>query len=281
VQIVDQSSADVGDFVSMSLDSAGRPGLAYFDGANADLKYAHFNGSSWDVQTVDSHFTTGYYPSIKYDAAGRPVIAYYYKTSGDLRLAAYNGSSWNITTIDAKGDVGRYPSLALNPATGRWAVAYEHTGAGSFKFAQMVKGGGWSIATVDSPGAGGGFISLAFNKFNQPAFSYYDAKNADLKFAQYNGRRWNTSIIAAKNSQGLYTNLFFDPGNSGLPVIYYFNKTNDTLMDARSNGTSWQYEVLATGGGRHNHVTQDTDAFEHFVWLDDSSGDLNVADLGA
>ena len=121
MQIVDQSSADVGDFVSMSLDSAGRPGLAYFDGANADLKYAHFNGSSWDVQTIDSHFTTGYYPSIKYDAAGRPVIAYYYKTSGDLRLAAYNGSSWNITTVDTKGDVGRYPSLALNPATGRWA----------------------------------------------------------------------------------------------------------------------------------------------------------------
>jgi hypothetical protein len=279
VQIVDQSSADVGDFVSMSLDSAGRPGLAYYDGANADLKYAHFNGSSWDVQPVDQNFTTGYYPSIKYDSAGRPVIAYYYKTSGDLRLATYNHGVWSTTTIDSKGDVGRYPSLALNPATGRWAVAYEHTGAGSFKFAQQVKGGAWSIATVDSPGNGGGFISLAFDKFNQPAFSYYDAKNADLKFAQYNGRRWNTSIIAAKNSQGLYTNLFFDPGNSGLPVIYYFNKTNDSLMDARNNGTGWDYEVLATGGGRHNHVTQDADAFEHFAWLDDSSGDLKVADL--
>jgi hypothetical protein len=64
-----------------------------------------------------------------------------------------------------------------------------------------------------------------------------------------------------------------------LPVVYYFNKTTDSLMAARSNGTSWAFEVLATNGGRHNHVALDNDDFEHFVWLDDGTGDLRTADL--
>ena len=33
-------------------------------------------------------------------------------------------------------DVGRYPSLGINPATGAWAIAYEATGVGAFKYAQ-------------------------------------------------------------------------------------------------------------------------------------------------
>ena len=57
-----------GQFVSLTLDSARAAGIAYYDANNADLKYAHFNGSTWDVMTVDSTFTTGYYPSLRYDS---------------------------------------------------------------------------------------------------------------------------------------------------------------------------------------------------------------------
>jgi hypothetical protein len=275
-QIID-NTGDVGSFVSMSLDSTGKPGVAYYDSTNADLKYAHFNGSQWNVETVDSNFTTGYYPSLKFDSKDHPVIAYYYKTSGDLRMASNNGTTWSVTTIDSKSDVGRYPSLALNPATGRYAVAYEATAAGAFKFAQQTKTG-WNLTVVDVNGAGGGFVSLAFDNLSQPAFSYYDAKNADLKFARLNGTTWTTATIASKRTQGLYTNLFFDMGDNGNPVIYYYNKSTNSLMDARSDGSVWDFEVLATGGGRHNHVTLNSQDFETFDWLDDASGNLTVAD---
>ena len=275
-QIVD-STGDVGNFVSMALDSTGKPGVAYYDSSNADLKYAHFNGSQWSVETVDSTFTTGYYPSLKFDHSDHAVIAYYYKTSGDLRMATTNGSAWTITTIDSKGDVGRSPSLAANPATGRYAIAYEGTSAGAFKFAQQTKTA-WSVSVVDTNGAGGGFISLAFDNLSQPAFSYYDAKNADLKFARLNGTVWSTATLASKRSQGLYTNLLFDPGANGNPVIYYFNKSANSLMAARSDGAVWNFEILATNGGRQNHVSLNSQDFETFDWLDDGSRDLKVAD---
>src|SRR5207248_311422 len=105
-----------------------------------------------------------------------------------------------------------------------------------------------------------------------------DAKNSDLKFARLNGTVWSTTAIASKRSQGLYTNLFFDAGAGGNPVIYYYNKSTNALMDARSNGTNWDFEVLATGGGRQNHVTLNSLDFETFDWLDDNTGDLKVAD---
>lgn len=276
-QIID-NGIQVGNFASMTLDSQGRPGVAYYDANQADLKYAHFNGANWDVQTVESTKTTGYYPSLKFDNSDNPVIAYYYKTSGDLKLATSDNGAWSFQTIDSKGDVGRYPSLGLNPATGRWGIAYESTSGGAFRYATQTRSG-WSTTNVDVNGAGGGFISLAFDNDSNPAFSYYDAMNSDLRFARYNGTRWSTATIAAKRSQGLYTNLFFDSGAGGNPVIYYFNKTGNTLNDARSDGSTWSYEVLATGGGRHDHVALNSDDFETFTWYDDATGDLKVADL--
>jgi hypothetical protein len=274
-QVID-SVHGVGNFVSMDLDSAGRPGVAYYDAMNADLKYAHYNGSSWDIQTIDATFTTGYYPSLKYDTGDHPYIAYFYKTGGDLRLATNLGSGWTINTIDSKGDVGRYADLVANPISGRWSIAYENTGAGAFKFAKQGKGGGWSSEVVDTNGAGGGFISLAYDDDGLPSFSYYDAKNGDLRFARYNGSLWSKTTVAAKGNVGLYTTLFYDSGN---PVIYYFNKTMNVLSDARWNGGEWEYETVVTDGGRHNRVALNSDDFETFSWYDDDTGDVHVGDF--
>jgi hypothetical protein len=41
----------------------------------------------------------------------------------------------------------------------------------------------WSITTVDSTGSVGLYTSLAFTPSGQPAISYYDNANFDLKYA--------------------------------------------------------------------------------------------------
>jgi hypothetical protein len=263
--------------VSLSLDSLGRAGIAYYDANNADLKYAHFNGSSWDVQTVDAQFTTGYYPSLRYGAADAPVISYYSKTSGDLRFAAWNGTAWALSTVDAAGDVGRYSSLAYNPASGRWAVAYEDTGHGTFKYADQGKGG-WAVATVDgSTKIGGGYVSLAFSaKTKLPAMSYYDAYNADLKFASFNGSRWSTQAIATKGTVGLYSVLRIDAG-TGLADILYYNKGGDTVMRATQSGGAFSLSQVTTDGGRWISRALDADRAETLAYL--SGSDVAVVEV--
>jgi hypothetical protein len=274
VQTID-STPDVGSFVSLALDTAGKPSVAYYDATNADLKFASLGGSTWTTQTVDSSFTVGYYPSLKFDKANNPVIAYYYKTGGDLKVATNTGGGWQMSTVDSTGDVGRYPSLAINPAGGAWSVAYEATGIGAFKYAQR-NSTTWSTTVVDTNGAGGGFISLAFDADNLPAFSYYDAKSSDLRLARYTGSLWSTTAVATKNTQGLYTNLFFNGNN---PVIYYFNKSANALNVARSNGGVFSLTTIAPAGGRENRVAVDALGRETFSYFDSETTDLVVADL--
>jgi hypothetical protein len=239
-----------GQYVSLTMDPVNHPGIAYYDANNADLKYAHFNGSSWDVMTVDATFTTGYYPSLRYDAAGRPVISYYAKTGGNLRFAQYASGKWNLSTIDSGGDVGRYSSLALDPATGRWAVAYEDDSTPAFKYAAQTKSGGWAIATVDATTRyAGGYISLAFNpRNNLPSFSYYDAYNANLKYALFNGVSWSSQTVASKGTVGLYSNVLIDA--AGNTDILYYNRGTDGMSRASFGSGGWSLEQITSDGGR-------------------------------
>ena len=79
--------------------------------------------------------------------------------------------------------------------------------------------------------------------------SYYDAYNADLKFAQFNGSRWNTDTVASNFSQGLYTNLLIDSG--GGDDIVYYNKTQDAVFRATGSIGNWTVGALVSDGGRH------------------------------
>jgi len=251
---VDASSSEVGRYVSMAIDSNGYVGLAYYDAYNANLKYAHYNGSSWDVETVQSSGKTGLYPSLAFDADDTASIAYYKSTGGYLMFATQSGPGWSLTALDGQvDDIGRFPSLAMNPGTGRWSVAYEDTTGGTFKYAEQTGGGGWTVSTFDSATInGGGYISLAFDGSNEACVSYYDAYNADLKFARRSGGNWTAETVASKNSQGLYTSLFFNA--DGDVQIAYWHKTADNLVLASRSGDGWTFDVLVAGAGREAQI---------------------------
>jgi hypothetical protein len=254
--------------------------VAYYNASLGDLMYAHLSGGTWNLTTVDSRFTTGYYPSLAYDPSGRPAISYYYKNAGDLRIAALDSSDhWDVTFVDTAGDVGRYSSLARNPANGRWAIAYEHSTAGDFKFAEQLANGSWKTTTVDSATqTGGGYTSLAFTPQNRAAFSYYDARNADLKFAAYDGSRWTTQTVAGKNTVGLYSNLRITP--AGHFDVLYFHKGLDRVMRAASNtgrtGT-WSLTQVTDAGGRSLSRALDADGAETLAFLEGDG--LEIVDL--
>ena len=74
---------DVGKWdTSLALDGAGNPAISYYDRTNEDLKYAKWNGTSWDIETVDSAGNVGYDTSLALDGAGNPAISYRHDEPG-------------------------------------------------------------------------------------------------------------------------------------------------------------------------------------------------------
>lgn len=84
ISVVD-NSAQCGDFCSLTFDNQDRPAIAYYVSAarsatyrkHQDLKFAHFDGSSWQVETVATAGDIGQYNSLWYDAGGVPYICSY------------------------------------------------------------------------------------------------------------------------------------------------------------------------------------------------------------
>jgi uncharacterized repeat protein (TIGR01451 family) len=124
IETVD-SEGDVGNWTSLALDADGRPHISYLTsdlyGNEPDLQYAHWTGSAWDIQTVDSGLDwRSASTSLALDADGQPHISYCNDTSDDLKYARWTGSAWDIQTVDSANG---YASLALD-ADGQPHISY-------------------------------------------------------------------------------------------------------------------------------------------------------------
>jgi hypothetical protein len=98
---------------SIAVDSSGNPRIAYFDGTGALVKYAYFNGTSWQREVVEKIAGMGELDrvSLKLDSNNRPHLAYSDAGAGVLKYAVKNGTSWVTEVVDNQGEL---PSLALN-----------------------------------------------------------------------------------------------------------------------------------------------------------------------
>jgi hypothetical protein len=99
---------------SIALDSRGFPHISYHDHTSGELKYAHFNGIAWSLQTVDPVGNYGGGTSIAIDSHDYPHISYYDEPNVRLKYAYWTGSAWHIEAVSATYSNGRDSSLALD-----------------------------------------------------------------------------------------------------------------------------------------------------------------------
>lgn len=256
LQTIDNLVPFQGYYLSLAVDRWGRPSVAYFDGLNGDLKYAHFNGVRWTTESIDTKNSVGLYPSLIFDRNELPVISYYRKTTGDLRIARQNDQGkWIIAEVDTGGDVGRDTSLSMD-RSGRLGIAYADSTTGFLKYAMYNPGTNqWNNTIVDNRTQGVSFISTRFDSDNKPVISYYDATPADLKIARFSARRWTTELVASRGATGLFSNLFFD--TTGNANILYFDKRAQSVMRATSSGGVWTLQTLFSSAGRFISSAED------------------------
>jgi hypothetical protein len=205
-QTIPVTSKSVVFYTSIALDINDNPGISYFENESAAgvgvvrLRVVTWNGSFWELVTVDQTYGSGKFNSIASDSAGRPHIAYgnvIFENSG-LRYAHWDGTSWNYEILDGAG----------GPGSARWSVAfildkqdiphiaYSDVTHMIVKYATKVAGK-WQMEAVDSVGkvAFPDRNGIALDDQGTPYISYYDVRAGVLKVAHRKDQKWYSEVV--------------------------------------------------------------------------------------
>jgi len=200
----------------------------------------------WDFDG-DGSFDTGW-STVKqanwtYDAPGVYTVALEVKDGdGLVGREVYDlvvGLHDTITTVDGAGDVGQNSSIAVG-VDGLPVISYHDYTNHTLKVAKCANAacsGASTLTTLSSPGAGGQHSSLAIPSDGRPVISYsgWIGTNRVLRVAKCgNASCTDGNTIATVDSTGnvgQYTSIAIS--GDGLPVISYYDDTNDALKVAK------------------------------------------------
>ena len=228
--------AATGTRLSIALDSNDDPHIAFTAYTNNDyrssvkLTYAGWNGSAWEIQTLDSNYGQA---SLAVDSSNNAHISYIYSTprSSYVKYSSWTGSSWNNQTVDTSftSSFGLgFKSLVLDSNNNPQIIYSEQSDLNTtLKYASWT-GSDWSIQTIDLEEPSSDFYgaSICLDSKNYPHVVYGEGNiiygtafnnESNVKYADWNGQSWNIQTVLLNVSS--FGNIALD--SNGYPHFTY------------------------------------------------------------
>jgi hypothetical protein len=236
---------DIGQYVSIDVDSWNLPSFAYFDADRGEpyvadmtilgitLTIAADNNYMADLFGAGAGYT-GLYTSIGLDSMNNDHVVYYDPyamagTSPEIQYSQFNLDLGEIRFSETVDGPGEHLSLAVR-GDDVPCVAYQSTATRDLRYACFVDGT-WELEDIDRIGNVGAYASLAFNEYDEAYIAYYDETNTSLKIAIENkGIGWN--LLEVDNDGDVGRNASLAVGEDGRAHISYYSASDAALRYA-------------------------------------------------
>jgi len=282
VQIVD-TNYTTGEYTSITLDSNDHPHISYYatsywrDPDNAytsmarKLRYASWDGSSWNRQTLDeTSANTGEWTSIAIDGDDRPHISY--DRAGGLGYARWDGACWHYQSL---GGGGQYTSIALDGVDQPHISWGQRSGNYDVKYV-FLDNGTWTTQGVLSHAEPGPTTSLALDSNDVPHVVFYRWREDELVYAVWENGAWSMETV---DNDGVGSWCAIAVDDNDVPHVSYYNEALGDLMYARRAGASWSTETVdsLSDVGQYSSIGVDQWGHVHIAYYDSLNGDLKYA----
>jgi hypothetical protein len=269
-------------WTSLALDSQQRPHISYLEWGTGRLKYAHWDGKTWQKQPVMIQAqVVSYSTSIALDAQDRPRISLYEEfglglVKTRLRFVSWNGEYWELRTVDSDEGSGKFNCLALNsaglPRIAYGNVAYQNA---SLRFAQW-NGRGWEVEILEGegqPGTSMYSVALVVDAADVPHITYTDYKNRLVKYAVKRNGKWHMEVVDSLAIAGYPDRNGLALDNDGNVYISYDDAGNGLLKMAYQKGGRWFSEVVESD---HSGFTSCLRVTDDSIWMtySDPTGEM-------
>ncbi len=268
--ILDVPSAGEVSSVSLAIDAAGVPFVAYNDASNAaKLTVKRYNSSNQSFETVGAAgFSAGAadFISLALDPSGAPVVSFQDQAipSWGATVMRYNNSTSQWETVGAAGFNGRYAqstSLKLDTA-GNPFVAFTEADDGPLKATvmgynntnglwELIGQRGFAEVNPDVP-----FVPFALDAAGTPYVIYQDVINGGKATAiRYNSSssQWETVGIPGFSGASVeHTSLAMDA--AGTPYAAFSDYGNYKLTVMRYNSTTTLWDMIGSPNFSAGHA---------------------------
>jgi Synergist-CTERM protein sorting domain-containing protein len=235
---------DEGYMPSMVMDLEGNPHIVSLGDGGKTLKYSHFDGTDWQVQTVDTceRAESFYFPSIALDEDGGIHISYYIGDNrNDLLYAYFDGQNWIKETVDTNGDAGIYSSIAIDiDSEGDPCIGYGVEDTFEIRFASR-KDGAWNVEMVTSDDSFLYYPSMVLDSLDRPHFLYISQEEDafHLNYLIYEGEGSVPRQVDREEVWGSMPSLVLDQNDH--PHIIYLERESGSMEYAFVSGDQLAY----------------------------------------
>jgi len=265
---------------SIAFDSLDNPHICYNDSTNESLKYAYYNGTSWQIEPVDNHILPSA-PSIAVDSSDCPHICYSDFKIEALKYAYKSGSHWQVDTV-ADGIITQ-KSLVIDTLNNPHISFVEiTTQKGLFrKFKETLKyahfsSSGWFVETLDREPVVIGATSIDLDSTNKPHIAYTLAdRECAFMYAYYDGSSWHIDAIGAGDGISWPITILLD--SNDIPHICHCSFST-TIECISLNDSRWQADsVNSCWTVIYSAMSYDLSGFLNIAYFDRKSSNLHIA----